>query len=118
MSGTPFASLDDYIALPRTTTLAAAPDGSRVVVGVGALDKDSTAWVTNLWEVDPAGERPARRLTRGEKGESTVAFTPEGDLLFVAKRGGDDDAPPALWLLPGAGASLARWPRTRAGSPP
>ena len=35
MSGTPFASLDDYIALPRTTTLAAAPDGSRVVVGVG-----------------------------------------------------------------------------------
>lgn len=43
MSGTPFASLDDYIALPRTTTLAAAPDGSRVVVGVGALDKDSTA---------------------------------------------------------------------------
>lgn len=103
MSGTPFASLDDYIALPRTTTLAAAPDGSRVVVGVGALDKDSTAWVTNLWEVDPAGERPARRLTRGEKGESTVAFTPEGDLLFVAKRGGDDDAPPALWLLPRGG---------------
>ncbi|NLI17232.1 MAG: S9 family peptidase [Actinomycetales bacterium] len=100
---TSFATLDDYVALPRTTALAAARDGSRLVAGVGTLDKDATAWVTNLWEIDPTGRRPARRLTRGEKGESTVAFTPDGDLLFVAKRQGDDDAPPALWLLPAAG---------------
>jgi hypothetical protein len=52
---TSFATLDDYVALPRTTALAAARDGSRLVAGVGTLDKDATAWVTNLWEIDPHG---------------------------------------------------------------
>lgn len=105
MPATLFSSLDDYIALPRTSALATSPGGARLVAAVGTLDPDATAWVTNLWAVDPAGELPARRLTRGEKGESTVAFTPDGDLLFVAKRPGkaDDDAPAALWLLPREG---------------
>ena len=45
-----------------------------------------------MWEVDPAGEEPSRRLTHGPTGESQPAFTSEGDLLFVAKRGTDLDA--------------------------
>ena len=58
-----------------------------------------------MWELDPKGDTPARRLTRGAKGESTPAFTASGDLLFVAVRPTeDDDKPPAaLWNLPAAG---------------
>lgn len=103
---TPFHTLDAFIALPRTSFLHLSPDGSAAVAGVATLDEKQTTWVTNLWLVDPAGKTPARRLTRGAKGESTAAFTEAGDLLFVAKRPGEEgeeDAPAPLWLLPREG---------------
>ena len=64
----PFDDLDDYLALPRTSGLALAPDGSRLVTAVQTLNADRTKYVTALWEVDPTGTRPARRLTRSAKG--------------------------------------------------
>jgi dipeptidyl aminopeptidase/acylaminoacyl peptidase len=101
----PFADLDDYLALRRVSGLAVAPDGSRVVATISELNADRTEFVTAIWELDPAGRRPARRLTHGAKGESAPAFTADGDLLFVASRPTpDDDNPPAsLWRLPVAG---------------
>lgn len=117
---TPFHDLDAYIALPRTSGLVLAPDGSRLVTAVATLDAKRTRYVTSLWEVDPSGERPARRLTRGAKGEAGAAFTPEGDLLFTAARpdpdGEDDDDPkPSLWLLPADGAEARLVARRGAG---
>lgn len=100
-----FSDLDSFIALPRLNAVALSPGGTALIASVGALNTGKTAWITSLWWVDPSGERPSRRLTRGEKGESTVAFTPSGDVLFVAKRPGSDDAdtPASLWLLPREG---------------
>jgi len=104
---TPFHDLDDYIALPRLGGLALSPDGRRLVTGVSTLNEDRTKYVTALWEVDPAGERPARRLTQGHTGESQPTFTQDGDLLFVAKRGTEDDAKPGVWRLPAAGGEAS-----------
>lgn len=101
-----FNDLNDFIALPRLNSLTAAPDGSALIGAVQTLNSKQTAWTTSLWWLDPAGERPARRLTRGEKGENGAAFTPDGDLLFIAKRPTeeeDEKAPAALWLLPREG---------------
>jgi dipeptidyl aminopeptidase/acylaminoacyl peptidase len=115
---TPFDRLDDYIALPRVSGLTLSPDGTRLVTAVATLDKKKTKYVTALWEVDPAGERPARRLTRGAKGESSAAFTTGGDLLFTAARPGDDDGDdpvPALWLLPRDGAEARVVAERKAG---
>ncbi|MFY9918226.1 MAG: S9 family peptidase [Mycobacterium sp.] len=105
MTETPFGDLDDYLALPRVSGLAVSPDGSRVVTTVSELNEKRTEYVTAVWELDPLGRLPARRLTRGAKGESAPAFTADGDLLFVAARPTeDDDKPPAaLWNLPAAG---------------
>lgn len=104
---TPFHDLDAYVALPRTGGLALSPDGRRLVTAVSTLSPDSTKYVTALWEVDPAGERPARRLTRSAKGESGAAFLPDGSLLFGSGRpdpsAKDDDEVPLLWLLPAEG---------------
>ncbi len=104
-ASTPFADLDDYIALPRVSGLAVSADGSRVVTTVSELNDKRTEYVTAVWEIDPAGQRPARHLTRGAKGESSPAFTADGDVLFVAVRPtDDDDKPPAsVWRLPAAG---------------
>lgn len=110
MSATPFDDLDDYLALPRVTGLAASADGTRVVVALAELSAEKTEFRTALWELDPAGRQPARRLTRGVKGESAPTFTVDGDLLFLAVRpGDDDDTPPgALWRLPAAGGEAER----------
>lgn len=105
---TPFHDLDEYVAIPRTGGLALSRDGSRLVTSVQTLDDERTAYRTALWEVDPTGQAPARRLTRSSKGESSATFTATGDLLFTSARpdpdaAGKDDAKAALWLLPAGG---------------
>jgi dipeptidyl aminopeptidase/acylaminoacyl peptidase len=115
---TPFHDLDAYIALPRLAGLAVAPDGSRLVTTVAALSPDKTKYTTSVWEMDPSGERAAKRLTRSSKGEAGVAFLPDGDLLFTSSRpdpdDSDDDEVPMLWLLP-AGGGEARVVAKRPG---
>src|SRR5579884_2297341 len=110
MTSTAFDSLDDYLALPRVAGLAVSADGSRVVTSIAELNEQRTEYVSAIWELDPAGREPARRLTRGARGESSPAFTVDGDLLFVSSRpapdasAGDTDRPRAsLWRLPNRG---------------
>jgi dipeptidyl aminopeptidase/acylaminoacyl peptidase len=104
----PFRDLDAYVRLPRLAGLWLSPDGKRLAVGVGTPDRKNTRYATALWEVDPAGERPARRLTRSAKGEAGAAFTPAGDLLFTSARPEPDpedgeEPRSALWLMPAGG---------------
>ena len=114
----PFSDLDAYIALPRSSGLALSPDGTRLITSVATLDAKKTRYVNALWEVDPAGDRPARRLTRSAKGESGAAFLPDGSVLFVSGRpdpeaADADEEKPALWQLPTGGE--ARVIATRPG---
>ncbi|MET0233641.1 MAG: S9 family peptidase, partial [Kibdelosporangium sp.] len=95
-----FSDLDDYVRLPRLGGLCLSPDGRRLVVGVATPDLENNRYVTALWEVDPEGGRPARRLTRSTSGESGAAFTPAGDLLFISRR---EDDTASLWMLPAGG---------------
>jgi dipeptidyl aminopeptidase/acylaminoacyl peptidase len=104
----PFSSLADFVALPRIGTLALSADGCRLAVSVQTLDREKKKWLSALWEVDPTGERPARRLTRSAPGESAPAWSPDGSLLFTSARpdpaGKENDEPkPALWSLPPGG---------------
>ncbi|WP_308123503.1 S9 family peptidase [Modestobacter marinus] len=105
----PFHRLADFVALPRLGGLALSPDGTRLITSVATLDPEGKKWQSALWEVDPAGLRPARRLTRGASGESAPVFTPGGDVLFTSARpdpaaSKDGDEPkPALWCLPAEG---------------
>ncbi|WP_422746204.1 S9 family peptidase [Mycobacterium sp. WMMD1722] len=102
---TPFADLDDYLTLPRVSGLTVSPDGTRVVTTISEIDDAGVEFVTAVWELDTRGAAPARRLTRGAKGERNPAFTDTGDLLFLASRPTKDDAAPpaALWRLPADG---------------
>ncbi len=111
---TPFEDLDDYVSLPRLSGLALSPDGVRLVTAVAERAVDGKRYSSALWELDPRGQRPARRLTRSAPGEAQPAFLPDGRLLFSSRRP-DVSAKPedetedrtALWLLPEAGeASL------------
>ncbi|WP_250038359.1 S9 family peptidase [Paractinoplanes maris] len=81
------------------------------MTGVGTPDHAGTRFRRALWEVDPAGERPARQLTHSDEGESGAAFTPDGDLLFVSSRPSGAGAPAgggrALWRQPAAGGDAS-----------
>lgn len=118
---TPFHDLDPYLALPRIGGLVLSPDGTRLITSVSTPNPGRTGYVSALWEVDPAGERPARRLTRSAAGEGDAAFLADGSVLFVSARpdpeaepGGDETPAPALWQLP-AGGGEARVVATRSG---
>ncbi len=108
---TPFSSLDDFVALPRLSGLVLNREGTRLVTSVATLNAKKTAYQTALWEVDPAGDQPARRLTRSSAGESGAAFLSSGDLLFTSSRPDPDDADgekrPALWRLPATGGEAS-----------
>ncbi|MDP9022697.1 MAG: S9 family peptidase, partial [Actinomycetota bacterium] len=100
--------LDTFLAMPRLSDLRLSPDGSRLVVAVATPDDDRKRYTSALWELDPDGAREPRRLTRSPRGESSPAFLPGGDLLFVSERAGSDDADDSdttadVWLLPTAG---------------
>lgn len=104
----PFSDLDEFLALPRVAGLAVSADGSRAVTTISELNAKRTEYVTAVWELDVAGQEPARRLTRGAKGESAPVFTATGDLLFIATRDvpgaeGTDEPTASLWRLPAGG---------------
>jgi dipeptidyl aminopeptidase/acylaminoacyl peptidase len=103
--------LEHYLTIPRVNGLALSPDDARLVAPVAVVGPDGKKYVTALWEIDPSGERPARRLTRSATGEGYGAFLPDGSLLFTSRRPDPDLPPPkgdkseepdetALWRLP------------------
>ncbi|WP_296137818.1 prolyl oligopeptidase family serine peptidase [uncultured Tessaracoccus sp.] len=105
----PFSDLDGYVALPRLGALSLSPDGRQLVVEVSAPNREGTAYTSALWALDPAGQAPARRLTRSPEGERVVTW--HGDeLLFTSGRpvpaseGLDpSESTKALWCLPAHG---------------
>jgi dipeptidyl aminopeptidase/acylaminoacyl peptidase len=109
-----FDDVADFVAIPRVTELRLAPDGSRLIATVSALSRDRKKFVSALWEVDPGGEKSARRLTFSAAGESTPRFRPDGGLLFLSKRRADDSDEASdkdvvgVWSLPAEGGEAQR----------
>ncbi len=111
----PFHALDEFLSLPRTTGLWSAPDGARLVVAVDQQDRAGKRFVSSLWEVDPTGAAPVRRLTQGRTSEVAAGFLPDGSVVFVAERADpevvddpDDDHRKSVWVLPAAGGEARR----------
>ncbi|ATG51200.1 dipeptidyl aminopeptidase [Brachybacterium vulturis] len=101
-----FTDVDAFLRIPRLTSVTASEDG-RVVAAIQQADEPGAKLVSSLWELDPAGREPARRLTFSAKGESSPRFAPDGTLLFSSARpdpeGGADEEVAAIWRLPRTG---------------
>ena len=82
----PTFDLDLYLTLPRVAGLVLAPDGGRLVTSVASPGPDGKRFTSALWELDPAGQAPPRRLTRSAPGEAGAAFLPDGSVLFTSAR--------------------------------
>jgi len=104
----PYSDLAAFQALPRLSGLVLSPDGRRLLTTVDTLDAKGVRWTKAVWELDPAGVAPARRLTRSAKGEGAPVIASDGAVLFTSARPAPDteaadDEPSALWALPPTG---------------
>jgi len=104
--------LDRFLSLPRLSALRLSPDGSRLIVSASRPDAEGKRYATALWEMDPHGVRPPRRLTRSAAGESAGTFLRDGSVLFTSARPDGGLTPDrrdvlqdvaTLWLLPAGG---------------
>ena len=107
-------TVDDLLRLPRLSSLALSPDGTRLIVSAARPDGKGKKLVSTLHELDPTGGEPPHRLTRSASSESGAAFAPDGSLLFLSSRpdpsaepDSDNNGKTALWRLP-AGAGEAQ----------
>ena len=76
MTATAFHSLDDYLALPRVTDLAASVDGTRVVVTVAALNDKHNEYVSAIFELDGLGQNPCLLYTSPSPRDATLSRMP------------------------------------------
>jgi dipeptidyl aminopeptidase/acylaminoacyl peptidase len=109
--------LHEFVNIPRVTALRLAPDGSWLAAVVQTVGGEPPKYLTSLWRIDTAGDRPPVRLTRSAEGEGGPEFLPDGSLLFASKRPDpgaskkDTEAAkdkPAVWLLPAVGGEASR----------
>ena len=102
-------TFDRFFAAPHISGLRLSPDGRRLVLAISRPGPEPNKTRSALWQVDPAGAEPPRRLTRSSTGESSAEFARDGSLLFTSARPDPDvKADPdkviaALWSLPVAG---------------
>ncbi|MEV0867729.1 prolyl oligopeptidase family serine peptidase [Brachybacterium paraconglomeratum] len=103
---TDFSDVEGLLRLPRLASLAALP-GGRVVAAIQEADEHGARTPSALWELDPTGTEPARRLTRSEKGESGPRPGPDGSVLFISARPDPDgdsfEDKPGIWRMPASG---------------
>ena len=108
-----FSDIEAFVRIPRISAVTVGPRG-RVVAAVSESDESGSRFASSLWELDPKGLAPARRLTFSERGESTPRFAPDGSLLFTSRRPNPEEAAEgdstAIWRLPehGEASPLAR----------
>jgi dipeptidyl aminopeptidase/acylaminoacyl peptidase len=117
-AGGPFDELARYVEIPRVGGLRLAPDGSWLAAVVQTLSPDRKKYVSSIWRLPahPGDDAAPRRLTWSEDGEKAPRFQPDGSLLYLSKRpgqqAGNDDgaaaAEAALWRLPAGGGEAVR----------
>ncbi|MFD5597197.1 alpha/beta fold hydrolase [Streptomyces griseorubiginosus] len=97
---------DRLVAQPRPTGLALAPDGSRLILSVQVLDDEGSRYTSELWEVDPVGEKDPRRVPGSQQHDFAPAFAADGTLLVLSGRDSGESGEeqgPSLWSLSARG---------------
>jgi dipeptidyl aminopeptidase/acylaminoacyl peptidase len=96
----------DLFNIKQLESPALSPDGRWVAYVVRSIEpkpdvKDDWVYRTQLWLAAVDGKTPPRQLTFGPAGNSSPAWSPQGDRLAFVRNGEKDK--PQVYLLPLAG---------------
>jgi dipeptidyl aminopeptidase/acylaminoacyl peptidase len=91
----------DLINVPQMQEIQLSRDGSQVVFELAQADWEKNERVSHIFRVDIDGENQIQ-LTNGANGEKSPKWSPDGSsIVFVAKRGKDENE--QLYLLSNRG---------------
>ena len=87
----------DLIEVPRVLDPQLSPDGRQVLYVLDRPDWKANRRIGHIWRINTDGSA-AIQLTRGERGESSPRWSPDGTrIAFVARRGENEDT--QIYLL-------------------
>jgi len=99
--------IEDIYELRQAGDPRVSPDGRRVAFVVTSADREKDRLVTRLWVAPLDGSGEAVQWTRGDEGESSPRWSPDGrQLAFLAARG--EGAKPQVYLLGDAAGEARR----------
>src|ERR1700760_1179061 len=103
---------------PGTSSSPGSTGWSWLAAVVQTLSEDRKKYVSSIWRLParPGDDTAPRRLTWSKDGEAGPRFLPDGSLLYVSKRPGQQANPDdgkaadeaALWRLPAGGGEAVR----------
>jgi dipeptidyl aminopeptidase/acylaminoacyl peptidase len=91
---------DDVFRLTGAVDPRLHPDGGRVAYVVWWIDEEDRDYRSAIWLAPLDGSAPPRRLTSGQKRDSSPRWSPDGTRLAFTSSRGDEKAPAQIYVLP------------------
>ena len=90
-------TLVDLLEVPRLSDPRLSPDGRELLYVLAEADWKANRAVSHIWRADADGSN-TMQLTRGEEGETSPRWSPDGNLVaLLAARGTADTTQILTW---------------------
>jgi dipeptidyl aminopeptidase/acylaminoacyl peptidase len=84
------------------------PDGRHVAYVHWWVDRDANEYRSAIWLATVDGSEPSRRLTAGERRDSSPRWSPDGTKLAFTSNRGDEEEKAQVYVLPFAGGEAVK----------
>src|SRR5438132_4811255 len=91
---------DDVYALTGVRRPAPTPRGNRVAYVVWWIEEKDREYRSAIWLATVDGAAPHRKLTAGDKRDSSPRWSPDGTRLAFASRRGEEKSSAQVYVLP------------------
>jgi dipeptidyl aminopeptidase/acylaminoacyl peptidase len=99
---------EDVYALTGVADPRLHPDGKRVAYVVWWIDDEDKEYRSAIWLTPIDGSTPPRKLTAGEKRDSSLRWSPDGTRLAFTSSRGEEKSPGQVYVLPLEGGEAVK----------
>lgn len=99
---------EDVYALTGVADPRLHPDGKRVAYVVWWIDEEDKEYRSAVWLATLDGSAPPRKLTAGEKRDSSPRWSPDGTRLAFTSSRGEEKSASQIYILPVEGGEAQK----------